>query len=116
MAPTGGRGLEEHILQLDDVGVFQAPEYAHLAQDTLGVLRVAEHVGDALQGNLQGQLLLLATAEATMDTQKRPYLLLRGVIYCQAHAREAAEAQHAHQRVARANLRGHKILCDGTGA
>jgi hypothetical protein len=50
-----------------------------------------------------------------MDTPKRPYLLLGGVIYCQAHAREAAEAQHAHQRVARANLRGHKILCDGTG-
>jgi hypothetical protein len=95
--------------------VLQAPEYAHLTQDALSVLRVAEDVGDALQGNLQGQLLLLATAQLPIEDQLPPHLPLGGVIHCQAHAREAAEAQHAHQRVAGSNLRGRSHVTEQEG-
>jgi len=38
MPGTCGAGLQEHILQLDDVGVLQASQDADLSQDPLGIL------------------------------------------------------------------------------
>lgn len=53
---TAGGGACEGVAEINEVGVAQPPQDAHLAQHPLRLLGAAQHVRDALQRHLLGAM------------------------------------------------------------